>query len=749
MHYWSYEVGDYMSFQDLDVKKEYRSKLVSISNEFYTPILKEAITYDRAVGFFSSTALIMIANGLIPFINNGGNIRLIASPRLSDEDITAIKAGYAKRGVVVQALLRSLYDAADFKESQRLNLLANLIADKRLDIKIALVNSESKMGMYHEKMGVFEDIFGNKIAFTGSMNESLTAMDINYESIDVYCDWKNQDNWERVQNKIKAFEAIWNNEDSSVETMDFPEVKEKILNKYKKEEICYEEIKQHYFDESDKFEEINNTDDYVNIPRIPYNVRLHDYQIKAIENWKINKYTGIFDMATGTGKTYTGLGAVVALSEYVHNQLAVIIACPYQHLVEQWVEDIKKFNIKPIIGYSNSRQKNWKSLLENAVRDQKLKVKKREFFCFITTNATYSTEFVQNQINKIRGSALLIIDEAHNFGAESLRNLLNNKFQYRLALSATLDRHCDEEGTASLYNYFGTKCIEYTLEQAIEEGKLTKYKYYPVIVTLEDEERERYDALTIQIQKCFIKNKKGKFALNEKGKRLALTRARLVAGAVNKLAALEREISPYIHDKHILVYCGATTITDFNQDYTIIEEEELRQIDAVTSILGNKLNMKVSQFTSNEDIEERVILKNEFSKGDNLQALIAIKCLDEGVNIPKIKVAFILASTTNPKEYIQRRGRVLRLAEGKDYAEIYDFITLPRKLEKVPSLTEERMKRELTLVKNELSRAKEFARLAMNGSQANIIIDDIIEAYDLQKYDIENWEGFSDEYKSE
>ncbi|RGY95504.1 hypothetical protein [Clostridium sp. AM58-1XD] len=142
-----------MSFQDLDVKKEYRSKLVSISKEFYTPILKEAITYDRAVGFFSSTALIMIANGLIPFINNGGNIRLIASPRLSEEDITAIKAGYEKRGVVVQALLRSLYDAADFKESQRLNLLANLIADKRLDIKIALVNSESKMGMYTRKWG--------------------------------------------------------------------------------------------------------------------------------------------------------------------------------------------------------------------------------------------------------------------------------------------------------------------------------------------------------------------------------------------------------------------------------------------------------------------------------------------------------------------------------------------------------------------------------------------------------------------
>ena len=175
---------------------------------------------------------------------------------------------------------------------------------------------------------------------------------------------------------------------------------------------------------------------------------------------------------------------------------------------------------------------------------------------------------------------------------------------------------------------------------------------------------------------------------------------------------------------------------------TEVDEDDLRQIDIVTDLLGNKLKMKVSQFTSNESVEERAILKKEFADGDTLQALIAIKCLDEGVNIPSIKTAFIMASTTNPKEYIQRRGRVLRLADGKEYAEIYDFITLPRPIDEVSSLTKEEMKRELTLVKNELCRTEEFARLAMNGVACSAILEDIRVAYDLQDYILEFEEEF-------
>ncbi len=430
---------------------------------------------------------------------------------------------------------------------------------------------------------------------------------------------------------------------------------------------------------------------------------MHDYQEQAIISWKENGFRGIFDMATGTGKTFTGLGALTTLSQAVDNKLAVIIVCPYQHLVEQWVEDIVKFNIQPIIGYSSSSQKDWDKRLENAVRDQKLKVRNKEFFCFICTNKTYTSEFVQKQIFKIKSDILLMVDEAHNFGAPYLSCLLHEFYTYRLALSATIDRHNDEEGTEKLFSFFGDKCIEYSLDRAIEEKKLTPYKYYPVIITFTDEELETYNNLTYEMGKCIIKGKNGKNKLSSRGEKLALQRSRIVAGAKGKLAALEETIQPYLHDKHILVYCGATKGLEENQDYTSVDSEDIRQIDEVTDLLGNKLKMDVSQFTSKEDIEERAVLKREFSIGDTLQVLIAIKCLDEGVNIPKIKTAFILASTTNPKEYIQRRGRVLRLAEGKEYAEIYDFITLPYALEDTLSLTEAQLKRCKTLVKNELN----------------------------------------------
>ena len=336
-----------------------------------------------------------------------------------------------------------------------------------------------------------------------------------------------------------------------------------------------------------------------------------------------------------------------------------------------------------------------------------------------------------------------MVDEAHNFGAEYLRCLLSDKFNYRLALSATLDRHGDPEGTQALYDYFGDKCIEYTLDRAIEENKLTKYKYYPIIVSLSETEREAYADYSRQISKCLMKGKNGKIKLSEKGKRIALKRSRIVAGAVNKIEALEDAITPYKDDKHLLVYCGATKVLDPEKESTEVDEDDLRQIDIVTDLLGNKMKMKVSQFTSNESVEERAVLKNEFAAGDTLQALIAIKCLDEGVNIPSIKTAFILASTTNPKEYIQRRGRVLRLADGKEYAEIYDFITLPRPLDEVSSLTEEEMQRELTLVKNELCRAEEFARIAMNGVSCSAILDNIREAYDLQDYVLDFEEDFN------
>lgn len=732
-----------MSLKDHLIKSEYRSLIDDMVRDFYIPCLENAVSYRRAVGFFSSSSLVEVSQGIAKMAQNGGKIRIVASPYLSDEDIEAIKTGYENRKEVIeQALLRQLHEPVNYYASERMNMLANLVADGILDIRIAYTMDRSGMGMYHEKMGIIEDDEGNVIAFSGSNNESATAMSINYETMDVFRNWGDSSEKERVQLKCNAFHSIWNNNEPNIEVMEFGNITKALIEKYRRKSTNFNIDKEEYPDGVST--ECERSIDKTTIaPRIPEGFELRDYQLEAIDKWEEQDFKGIFDMATGTGKTYTGLGAAVRLSKRLEDRFALIIVCPYQHLVEQWVEDIVLFGMKPIIGYSSSIQRSWKKNLESAIRDQKLKVRKREFFCFVTTNATFSSEFVQNQLSKIRSDILLMVDEAHNFGADNLRRLLLPNYKYRLALSATLDRHGDPEGTEALYRYFGGKCIEYSLEKAIGEGKLTPYKYYPVIVSLSDIELQEYDNLTTQIAKCLTKDKRGKTVLSEKGKRLALQRSRLVAGASGKIQALEKYIMPYIEDKHILVYCGATTVFDGNQENMQIDNDEIRQIDLVTDLLGNKLHMKVSQFTSKENVEERNILKREFADGSNLQALIAIKCLDEGVNIPKIKTAFILASTNNPKEYIQRRGRVLRLAEGKDYAEIYDFITLPRKLDEVTGITEEQMIRELTLVKNELCRAEEFARIALNSVTASAVLDDIRTAYDLQDYIINYEEKFT------
>lgn len=708
---------------------------------FIFPYLS-AVKYQRAVGFFSSSCLVEISKGISELAKNGGKIQLVASPYLSDEDIEAIKSGYAMRDQVVkEAIRRKMTEGKTPFEKARLNLLANLISDNILDIKIAFTEDSDRMGMYHEKMGIITDAEGNRVAFAGSMNESAAAMTLNYETIDVYCSWKGE--VDRVIAKENAFASIWNDTEPNIKIIDFPELKQEIIDKYKYAVPDFEIDKKEYAPDIDT---VLHTDLGVYTeygPKFPEWFKLHDYQDEAITEWQKRNYRGIFDMATGTGKTYTGLGALTTLSKNLGHKLAAIIVCPYQHLVEQWVEDILKFNIDPIIGYSDSSQKDWPKRLKNAIRDQKLKVRGRGFFCFICTNATFSSDYVQAQLAKIKSDTLLMVDEAHNFGAPYLSCLLYDNYKYRLALSATLDRHNDEEGTTKLYDFFGEKCIEYTLDRAIEEKKLTKYKYYPIVVTLTEEELEAYDNLSYEIGKCIMKDKNGKIKLSSKGEKLALKRSRIIAGAKNKLTMLEKVIQPYIHDKHILVYCGATKGLEQNQDRSDVDSEDIRQIDAVTDLLGNKLGMEVSQFTSKESVEEREVLKREFSSGDTLKVLIAIKCLDEGVNIPKIKTAFILASTTNPKEYIQRRGRVLRLAEGKEYAEIYDFITLPYDTESVTSLTEAQVKRNFTLVKNELRRAEEFSRIAVNMVESASLIDEIKDAYGIQEL---NWNNEEEDY---
>lgn len=733
-----------MSLKTLDskIKNEYRSLIDNVVQDFYIPLLKEAKSYKRAVGFFSSSSLIEISKGIGALAKNGGHIQIVVSPYLSEEDLEAIRKGYEDRDkIIAGALIKNLSDeVANYYSMQRLNLLANLISDGVMDIRIAYTEDHNGIGMYHEKMGIIEDTEGNRVAFSGSMNESRTSMSWNYETIDVFCNWRNDSDADRVSLKSNAFYSIWNDGEPNIKVVEFKSVTDALIQKYKKMppnlEIDDEQFQRKVSRKSKSIMDANSKQ--ILGARIPSEIELHDYQKDAISVWVGENYRGIFDMATGTGKTFTGLGAIAKLSEDIGDELAVVIVCPYQHLVDQWVEDIVKFNMSPIIAYSSSPQKDWKKRLSKAVLDQKIRCDKR-FFCLVCTNATFASDYIQSSINKIKSPILLVVDEAHNFGARSYAGLLDDRFTYRLALSATLERHRDEEGTEFLYRFFGKKCIEYPLERAIDEEKLTPYKYYPVLVYLSEDELGQYEQISYEMTKCIIKDKKGSYRLNKRGEMLALKRSRIVAGAQEKLEVLKKEIQPYINDNNILVYCGATNVAleamDIDND---AYDGDVRQIEAVVHILGNELAMSVAKFTSEENAETRALIKDNFQKGDGLQAIVAIKCLDEGVNIPGIRTAFILASTTNPKEYIQRRGRVLRKTQGKSFAEIYDFVTLPRPLDTVSSLTVEQASRDKTLVKNELARIREFGRLAINSMVAHDLIWDIQESYHLTD---ENNEG--------
>lgn len=455
---------------------------------------------------------------------------------------------------------------------------------------------------------------------------------------------------------------------------------------------------------------------------IPSSIHLHEYQDDAIETWLSKGGKGIFDMATGTGKTYTALGALSKLSAKLNNHLAVLIICPYQHLIEQWVDDIKVFGVKPLICYSRY---NWKKQLKSTIEDYKIGIINN--FCVITTNSTFVTPSMQNEIDRMDGDFCLVVDEAHNFGAKKQLACMSEKFNYRLALSATINRHHDEYGTQRLFDYFGDKCIEYTLKQAINENKLTPYYYYPVLVPFTEDELHEYCEITDKVATILKKVPHGD-DLPHSAERLLIKRARIIAGAQEKVNAFKEVIQKYKDKKHLLVYCGATKVKSEYLSNDDIDSTEQRQIDEVTSLLGNVMQMKVTQFTSAEDSKQRELIKDEFSKGE-IQALVAIKCLDEGMNIPGIETAFILASSTNPKEYIQRRGRVLRKAKGKTYAVIYDFVTLPRPLDEYsyPSSVQA----ELSLVKREVERMRDFQELSENPSEVTEVIRLLTEKYNL------------------
>ena len=715
-----------MGLDSLSYKTEYHTAIDNVIEDFYVPCLKNSISYDRVTAFFSGITFQILAHGLTPLITNGGKMRLIISTQLSQQDEEAIKRGYEERDLIDKELLRTFEDPTDEFGKGYLSLLTYLIANNILDIRVAAVRSDSPHAIEHEKIGLFLDELGNTVTFVGSGNETPFGLKENSEHFEVFCSWKGEDPFGRCMAKQLYFSRLWRGDVPGVTTYDFPEaVKEKIF-KYKdylpREEL--EKIDEQYTEHIKREKILGGRD-----PLPSFNgIKLREYQLNAIKEWMDNNGRGYFDMATGTGKTFTALGAVTTLVRDKIDRIKrffCVIVVPYTHLATQWAEDCKAFGIEPLLAFGNSNK--WKNKFDEQVFS--IQLQQSKFECMIVTTASLQHDFVLKGLDDIKKKVIFVADEAHNLGAGKTSRALDIDYRFRIGLSATMNRHHDERGTEKLYEFFEKCCIHYDLERAIKEGFLTPYHYHPIIVWLNEDELDEYIVLSRKIgrlSRCENPDE------SEGLKRLLLKRALIVAGCNMKLESLKKEITPYATEHHSLVYCGAVSYGD------AVDPTEETQLNATLTMLRRDLHMIVERFTSLEDINDRQIIKEHFeSKFTN--AIVAIKCLDEGVNIPCITRAFILASSTNPKEYIQRRGRVLRLFDPKEkpYAEIFDFITLARDPDDIVFIDSEQSRYEASLAKRELTRVEEFSRLADNSTESYQVISKITAAYHLDTFKFE------------
>ena len=702
-----------MSFQDLDIQIRYRSEIHDFPRDFLIPVLSQTKIYKRGTGYFSTTALIQLSAGLFEMAKNGGKIELICSPNLEKKDIEAIDYGYRSRAdIITESLLNSIRDPITYFEEERLNLIATLIANGNLNIKIAFMNDDNGFRLYHEKIAVFTDYDGNKISYAGSANESENGLDGNFESLYTFCSWKDSSQVEAVSVAEEDFDNMWNDQTSKLHVIEFPEIVAQKLMKYKKPDgIAWDTDKEEYGYKSflksqQKF-------------KVPDGIILHDYQEEAVQNWLLQDNKGIFDMCTGAGKTYTALYAMVQVAKEYDDKIAVFIVCPYIHLVSQWEEDVIKWCSVPIIiAHSKSPYGDWQQELMKAYK--RFRRDGSPFVC-ITTNDTFAGEEIQQYVVRFKESqnVMLIVDEAHNFGTQRMIEVMPWNISNRIALSATIKRHMDKKGTEKIDEFFGEKCIEYPLERAIKDGNLVHYDYFPIPVSLTEYELSKYRQLSTKLKKYIIE-KNGKLKISEAGKPIIFQRTRLLAGAENKIELLMELFEDFKQDNSILVYCGAASVEDEETG------EIVRQIDLVTKKLQAEYQMSVKRFTAEEGLAERQNIKKYFSQG-MYQVVTAIKCLDEGVNIPGIKTAFIMSSSRNPKEFVQRRGRLLRKSDNKKKAVIYDFITIPRDLDNVVPIDIEEDK---TIIVGEVARMQEFGRLADNPEVTDELVNKIMTVYD-------------------
>jgi len=677
---------------------EYRSDVNNIHSDFYVPCLANSIKYDRAVGYFTSDSLRLVARGLVSFVRNQNSLmRLIASPVLNDSDAQAL-GGLSSddaRQMITRLIESSFTDAVRHAQGRHLEFLSWMITEGRLQVKLAY--RPKHVGIFHEKIGIFTDDKGNRLAFSGSMNETYAGMVSNFESFDVF---KQPNDISRIANKQNHFENLWGVNQRDLCVIDFTDASSELLKRYRSDNYRPPQ------NEAELFEEHTSVRSkrplvprYIGKLARPAHRNPRGYQQVAIRCWNENGNKGVLEMATGTGKTVTALFAFEELQE-PQNKMVIVIVAPFKHLCLQWAKEVESFGLKPVLCYDSFEK--WHDTLECQLAA--LDNVSEGVLVVCTTNSTFSQNSeLLSLVESTRATKCIVGDEVHNLGSNQAKSRLPLGFSIRLGLSATPERSGDDEGTDAIFDYFGKTVFVYDLKKAMDNDHLTPYEYDFLVVPMTQYEAKLYSDLTRRYaQLASSSDAKDK----EAAELLLFQRANLAGAAFGKTNALIERLrqEPL---RRGLIYCSPGKVFD----------DEGRALNPQKDVISRAFSncnppIKVRQFVHETEDDERESMVRDLSD-DSIQGLIAIKCLDEGVDIPCLEQAYILASSKNYRQTVQRRGRLLRNSPGKSRAKLVDFILTP------PDYAPGRFTDgwEGSLIDSEIKRAEEFAELAINRAE--------------------------------
>lgn len=670
-------------------KSFYRSLANDFDKDFMIPCYSESVSLKRGSGYFSLHSLIMSIDGIIRFIHNRGEIRLICNPELSENDIALIEAGTnLDANHVTKDLLEAIQGTTlSDDEANKLDIICNMLSCGQLTIKIAFMPD----GIYHEKIGIFTDEEANKVYFNGSANETVSAKVRNFESFTVLNSWNGAE--ETISEVEDYFDLLWNDNMDGISVLAFPEVvKNKLFEQYKRSATLEKAI-------------TNYISSKVGIKK----KELHKYQENAIQEFCDNDYVHFYEMATGTGKTFTSIRTIARLNKEISRPLFTVVCVPQVDLQVQWHEaiaDDQDFELYDLGGIKSGIDTT--AELENAIIAYFTEDKS------VVCIAVYDTFFskIYQQLTSIR-DLFVIVDEAHNLTPGQLACFPKNT-KYKLGLSATIQRYSEQE-TKQIIDYFtkpNVKPFYYGLDDAIRNGFLSHYMYLPLYVHLTEDEFSRYAKKTIALATEMAKEHPDAEEINK----MSRERSLIVKQAENKLSQLADMTEQYEFDNSV-VYCGMG------------KDGEEPIINKVTKILHNA-GIKVSTFTSQTINRPQVLY--EFENG-YFQTLVAIKCFDEGVDVPKLDKIYIMASDASMRQTVQRRGRVLRKCKetNKQMAFIYDMIALPP-----DTITEGAGVK--SLLAAEFARAFEYNSLAENKDANESSLNNLISYYNINQEDVDN-----------